>query len=169
MNYLAAQVNSPAASALGWTLVHSLWQGALVAAVLAAALCLFRSPRARYFAACLALITLLGAFCLTFQHELNLPTPALKPAQALRVPPGPANAPNEISHLPSAFSAADILPWLAPIWFAGLVFFQVRGLALWLTARRLRRRGVCAAAVLWRERLNALASRMAISRSILLF
>ena len=43
------------------------------------------------------------------------------------------------------FHAADYLPWLAPIWIAGVLFFHVRGMASWIAARRLRRRGVCAA------------------------
>jgi len=123
MNYL---VHSAAASALGWTLAHSLWQGALVAVALAAALCLLRSSRARYFAGCLALLTLLAAFCLTFRHELNVPAPILKASLSLRLPPIPQNAPSDFRHLPSAFRAADFLPWLAPFWFAGVLFFQLR-------------------------------------------
>ena len=82
MNYL---VHSAAASALGWALAHSLWQGALVAVVLSAALCVLQSPRARYFAGCLALLSLLAAFCLTFYHELNLPAPTLNGAILLRL------------------------------------------------------------------------------------
>jgi len=46
-------VQTPLAQAIGWTLVHSLWEGALVALVLAAALWALRSSRARYAAACL--------------------------------------------------------------------------------------------------------------------
>ncbi|MEO8369884.1 MAG: GWxTD domain-containing protein [Candidatus Solibacter sp.] len=166
MNYL---VHSAAASALGWALAHSLWQGGLVAVVLAAALCVLRSPRARYFAGCLALLTLLGAFCLTFRHDLNLPAPTFKGSLRLPLPPIPQNAPNDIGKLPSAFRAADFLPWLAPVWFAGVLFFQLRGLAFWLTARRLRRQGICAAADGWSRRLTALASRMKISRQVELF
>ena len=39
MNLLENWVQTPAAKALVWTLIHSLWEGALVALVLAAALC----------------------------------------------------------------------------------------------------------------------------------
>ena len=52
------QFVSPALTrALGWTLLHSLWQGALVAAVLAGALLLLRRQRAevRYAASAGAL------------------------------------------------------------------------------------------------------------------
>jgi len=54
-------VQTPLAQAIGWTLVHSLWEGALVALVLAAALWAFRSSRARYAAACLAMLAMLAA------------------------------------------------------------------------------------------------------------
>ena len=38
MNYVAHWVHTPAAAALVWTLAHSLWQGALIAAALWTAL-----------------------------------------------------------------------------------------------------------------------------------
>ena len=46
MSLLEIWVHNPAAAALGWTLVHSLWEGALVALVLAArsACCTGRGP-----------------------------------------------------------------------------------------------------------------------------
>jgi beta-lactamase regulating signal transducer with metallopeptidase domain len=54
--------------ALGWTLLHSLWQGALVAAVLAGTLLLLRRHRAevRYLASAVALGGLVLAAGLTF-------------------------------------------------------------------------------------------------------
>ena len=60
-------VHTPFASALGWTLVHSLWEGALVALLLGAALFVLRSSRARYIAGCVAMLALLVGFLLTFQ------------------------------------------------------------------------------------------------------
>jgi len=41
-------LRTPAAQALGWTLFHFLWEGAAIAAVLAAALLVLKSSRARY-------------------------------------------------------------------------------------------------------------------------
>ena len=76
---------SPALTrALGWTLVHSLWQGALVAAVLAGALLLLRRQRAevRYAASAGALGVVVALAGITFGIYLSsgerqgaLPTP----------------------------------------------------------------------------------------------
>jgi len=63
-------VHTPAAAALGWTLVHSLWEGAVVALALGAALLLLRSSRARYIAGCAAMLALLIGFFLTFRIVL---------------------------------------------------------------------------------------------------
>src|SRR2546430_16848088 len=66
MTLLENWVHSRYASALGWTLVHSLWEGALVALLVGAALLLLRSSRARYIAGCSAMLALLIGFFLTF-------------------------------------------------------------------------------------------------------
>ena len=49
MNALGTLLSGPLAHAIGWALVHLLWQGILVAAILAATLALMqrRSPNAR--------------------------------------------------------------------------------------------------------------------------
>ncbi len=64
------QFVSPALTrALGWTLLHSLWQGALVAVVLAGALLLLRRQRAevRYLASAGALALIVALSGLTFR------------------------------------------------------------------------------------------------------
>src|SRR5438552_9332778 len=63
MNAFLAAVDHPLAHRVGWVLLHSLWQGALVAALFA--LLQFalrgRSANARYLAGCAALALLLAA------------------------------------------------------------------------------------------------------------
>src|SRR5262245_35653354 len=56
-----------AAHAVGAALLHSMWQGTVIAAAATAALRRLRtaSPQARYFVACGALAALLGAFAIT--------------------------------------------------------------------------------------------------------
>lgn len=65
MRLLEAWVETPLAGAVGWTLLHSLWEGAIVSAALAAALVALRSARARYPAACLAMLVMLAGFGVT--------------------------------------------------------------------------------------------------------
>src|ERR1039458_4966774 len=63
----ALWVHTPVAQAVGWALIHFLWEGAALAAVLAAALFLLRpsAARARYAAACLTLFAMPVAFAIT--------------------------------------------------------------------------------------------------------
>ena len=57
-------------NALGWTLLHSLWQGALIAAIVGGIVAATRSPRVRYAAACFAMLVLLVSFAATFVRFL---------------------------------------------------------------------------------------------------
>ena len=66
MKLLETWVGTPLAGAVGWTLLHSLWEGAILAVALAAVLMATRSPRVRYAAACVAMLVMLGAFGVTF-------------------------------------------------------------------------------------------------------
>ncbi|PYT21591.1 MAG: hypothetical protein DMG58_31880, partial [Acidobacteria bacterium] len=65
MRILETWVATPLAAAVGWTLLHSLWEGAIISAALVATLVGMRSPRARYAAACVAMLVMLGGFGLT--------------------------------------------------------------------------------------------------------
>ncbi len=59
-------VHTRVAAAIGWTLFHSLWEGAIIALVLALALRLLRAASGRYGAACGAMLLLLAASGVTF-------------------------------------------------------------------------------------------------------
>jgi GWxTD domain-containing protein len=167
MNLLQSWVATPGAAALGWTLVHSLWQGALAALVLAVALRIFRCAEARYAAGCGALVLLAAAFAFTFARELPAqPLTAIHIAHSARFPGGPGNLLDPRHPMPPA--SLPYLPWLAPLWMAGVLAFQLRGMAAWMGARRLRSTGVCAAPAAWRERLDHLARRSRISRPVVL-
>ncbi len=56
----------PIAYGLGWALIHFLWQGALIALLLAAILPVLRVPRTRYVAACGAMTAMVAAFVATW-------------------------------------------------------------------------------------------------------
>lgn len=65
MTLIQRWVQTPLAEAVGWTLLHLLWEGAIISAALAAGLFAMRSARARYAAACIAMLLMMGAFALT--------------------------------------------------------------------------------------------------------
>jgi GWxTD domain-containing protein len=168
MTILQAWVHTPFARAAGWALFHSLWEGAAVAVLLALMLAFIRSSRGRYLAACVALLAILASFGITFalvlpreriestRRTLNFPVPA-DALQARDVPP------------PADSGVMDrILPWTAPFWLAGVFVFYLRHVASWAAAYRLRRAGVCVAPDIWLERLQRLATRVRLSRPVML-
>ena len=167
MSWLELWVHTPGVSALGWTVAHSLWEGPLVALALAVALGLLRSSRARYAAACLAMLALIGGICFTFQHVLwEQRMDGLGRALALGTAPEQLGDGSIVADVSARFRASELLPWLAPIWMAGVMFFQLRALANWVAVRRLGQRGVCAAAAGWQARMVRLGARMGVSRPV---
>jgi|GEM_PF-559054 len=169
MSLLETWVRTPTAAALGWTLVHSLWEGALVALALAGALCILRSGRARYAAGCFAMLALLACFGITFQHVLlQQRIQSAAPLRAIPAAPPDLGDGSSVARFQAGFNAVDYLPWLAPFWIAGVVFFQLRGVASCLAARRLRATGVCASTVFWQTRLDRLAVQLRLSTPVTL-
>src|SRR5207247_3636978 len=141
----------PAARALGWTLVHFVWEGAAIALGLAAALRAVRSSRARYAAACLAMLGMLAAFGVTYARLI--PTPANPARRATVETSGVSHGSVDwlAAKGPAQRSATDFPPWLAPFWIAGVLVFQLRSLASWIATQRLCRRGVCCAPDRWQR------------------
>ena len=123
MRLLEIWVATPLAQALGWTLLDSLWEGAIVAAALAAALWATRSARARYAAACAALLVMLGGFSLTLVRLLSEGARGLRTASV----PFPAwNTPPVADASGSSTpDLAALVPWLAPFWMAGVWIFAL--------------------------------------------
>jgi hypothetical protein len=135
MSLLETWVMTPLAGAIGWTLLHSLWQGAMISAALGAVLVATRSPRARYAAACMAMLLMLAGFGLTLVsvtpasvHGLRtVPTPAF-PAWNLRtgiIDPGR-----------SSVGLAAVAPWLAPFWMVGVSIAYLWHVAGWILVCR---------------------------------
>jgi GWxTD domain-containing protein len=155
---------SPLARTVSFALAHSLWEGVLIAVLLASALCVARSSRTRYGAACAAMLLMLASFGVTLVRLMPKPMDLAKaacvaiPAPTAGLPMVPENAP------PVAPGLAALLPWVAPFWAAGVLFFHLRSLGGWMAARRLRRSGVCHAPGDWQVRLDGLAERVRVSK-----
>jgi GWxTD domain-containing protein len=152
--------------AIGWTLLHSLWQGAIFAVILAAALSLVRSSRARYAAACVAMLAILAGFAVTLARVLD--SGSTSTVTAIPVAPGTLQAIDRTRDAASRFNSAILLPWLAPIWITGVFLFHLHSLTSWIAARRLLRRGVCAPPDPWPQRLARLRERLGISPPVTL-
>ncbi len=165
MRLLETWVATPLAGAAGWTLLHSLWEGAIIAAALAAALVTVRSARARYAAACVAMLMMLGGFGLILVRMMPEASHGARPATTPTFPawnvqtgidaPGPSNP-----------GLAAIAPWLALFWLVGVCIFYLGHAASWISVCRMRRRGVCFASEHWRKRMAGLSAQLRLSRPV---
>jgi beta-lactamase regulating signal transducer with metallopeptidase domain len=155
--------------ALGWTLVHFLWQGAAIALLLALANRALRraSAQARYVAACAALLLMLAAPVATFLR-LSRPFAA-----------GPVVAAASTAHISAAVipaagptvPPAGGIPWLpliVALWTAGVALLSIRMAGGLLVARRLKLRATPVASHEWRERIGNLAARIGLRRGVAL-
>ncbi len=167
MRLLERWVDTPLAGAVGWALLHSLWEGALISAALAVVLWAVRSPRTRYAAGCVAMLAMLAAFGLTLFLAMPGGTGGFQNI-------GRAGAPGWNVRLgfaglsPSTGSLAAKVPWLAPFWLAGVWIFALRHAGGWAFTLRLRRKGVCVAPEQWRRNLDRLRERLGVSRPVAL-
>jgi GWxTD domain-containing protein len=168
LSAMDALVRSASAKALGWTLLHSLWEGAVIALALAIVLGIARSSRVRYAAACLAMLGLLAGFGITF--DLLMPQQLSGVAVVRTIAPAPSLSPDDgrAANNRTPWDASELLPWLAPLWMAGVLLFQLRCLASWIAAGRLRRIGVCGPAQQWTEKLKELRARLRMTRPVTL-
>jgi GWxTD domain-containing protein len=167
MKLLETLVGTPLAGAVGWTLLHSLWEGAILAVALAAVLMATRSPRVRYAAACVAMLVMLGAFGVTF---VRMMPEGAESERAGKKPPFPVwrVAASVDGADPSSIVLAEAVPWLAPFWIAGVWIFYLRHVAGWISVSRMRRRGVCGVSEHWRNELAGLSARLHVSRPVVL-
>ncbi len=95
MTSLASLVDPTLVERLGWTLVHSLWQGVLIAAVSGILFFALRNARAqtRYLAACASLLLVVASAAITFSMiapaaQAAAPTAALRQTASHRRPLG---------------------------------------------------------------------------------
>lgn len=163
MSTFESILREPLMTALGWTLLHFLWQGALIAAVLTVALRILRDrdANARYVACCAAMGLMMLAPAVTFIVIMRLPEESL--AATL---PAALLADVRASGLWQRISGA--LPQLTLFWLAGVGIFQSRLLLCWINAQRMKRRGIHPAPPAWQEAVNDLARRIGTRRAVCL-
>jgi len=167
MRLLELVVGAPISEALGWTLVHLLWEGAIIAAALAAFLALVRSPRIRYVAACVALIAVVASFTITLIHFLPEHGRVPGPLNKMALPFGgrPSDA---IGSYGDFRSFETFVPWIAPLWIIGVCLFYMWCVVAWFSLSRMRRRGACSAPALWQQLVTRLACELKVSRPVVL-
>lgn len=174
MTHFASWISPDVLRALGWSLVHFLWQGAAIAALLAAGMALCRTATTRYALAVAALVLMLAAPVITFavlSHNSGTAS-SLAPAVSL------SSVPNIFSHPFAAASGspatidstsplrADALLWFVEIWFAGVIVLSLRTVGGVMLIERMRRRDAKPIEARVRELCLAVQQRLGIARAI---
>src|SRR5579875_2008538 len=142
-------------AALGWTLLHFVWQGIAIALLLYMALPFCRSALVRYNLGLTALVALATAPVATFLilYPASAPT---QPDAFNSFPPFhsfPALSTRVLSASPIASAASfDWQTWFVVAWFMGVLVFGIRALGGWIVIERLRRRTTHAIAASLRQR-----------------
>jgi beta-lactamase regulating signal transducer with metallopeptidase domain len=152
----------------GWTLIHFVWQGAVLAVLTAAVLrlCRYRSPETRYVIACGSLGAMLVSAGVTVA-TVWAPGPTFSDANAvaaaLNVAATVTPFSDEASRIrPDTFDLNALLPVLVWTWLAGVAFFLVRFSAGWWRIHRLRLAAMAEAASAWQTTGERLARRLGV-------
>lgn len=164
-------LSSSIAEALGWTLVHSLWQGLILTGIVALLLKIIpsRASDYRYGIALAGLLILVLATGITF---INLYTSTSIPTTVYTFAPAPSNfrATNQapVSLLAIAYQFMDAnMKWFIACWFTGAIFFLLRVAGGSIYVSTLRRESLSMTEE-WNVRLQTLAAQLNIQRPIAL-
>jgi beta-lactamase regulating signal transducer with metallopeptidase domain len=145
---------------VGLALVHFLWQGALIGAVLALALTLLRrhSPEVRYSVCVLGMTAMMVMpIVTTLSIVLGGHSGAVPRLTILHLPRSSGPTPDWL---------AALLPWVTVLWASGAFALQLRLAACWLLAEHLRRSGTRPAPARWRQELDRIRERLGVTRVV---
>ncbi|MGA8809209.1 MAG: M56 family metallopeptidase, partial [Thermoanaerobaculia bacterium] len=181
MNGISTLLGTPLAQAIGWALLHLLWQGVLVAAILAATLALLskQSANARYLASCgaLALLVVLGAATAYRSYEgsgelgvgsgSEATNTALLTAATQNTTPEVVDSttPPPTPHPVINFTKSH-LPQIVLVWLTGVLLLSVRLLFGWMRAHSIAKKNATEAAPEWQRNARRLAQALKLRRAV---
>lgn len=169
---MAEILGDPMVDALAWSLVHFVWQGAVIAIIAFAAMRATRLADGRYLLGVGALGAMLLAPVLTtvalFSPETTRPVPAMVGEVEALAPPGAMLTDETVASTASSAASTAGLPMgtLVLVWAIGVCVFMVRLGGGWVVARRLARRAVKPADTRLQALAAALARRLEIRRAV---
>lgn len=137
MNSLFTLIPVRWTEAIGWTLIHSLWQGLLIGLLTWLVLRSLNhfSARIRYRVAFAALLLLPVLAVITFTRVYE-PAAATADQQLVYMNTFSFNA--AAPEAPAAFNWLSLLPWVVTAWLFGAAFFMLRFAGGFLFVQRLR-------------------------------
>lgn len=182
MNFINNILPEKIIYSLGWTMVHSIWQGALIALLLFAFITLIKSSSAvKAKVSVIALGLMVVSFLTTFSVELasfnnNKIVPenavVLNNASQLETNSKTLNNPtdssspvvnvvNEIKNV-----LAENVSLLAMIWFAGFIIFTARFFGGFYITKKLKYSGTSFVPAEWQNRANSICYRLKILKPV---
>ena len=171
----------PVVEALSWTLIHFIWQGSIVALLLAIfnAALKRRSANLRYLVSCGALLMMLALPLTTFVFLYSNPAVTIAVANDRPAPPksltngfgtGSPRAGGLIEAQSQARNARELFtqfaPWLTSLWLAGVFSLSLRMLGGWLYSRRLKNHLAGPLSMKWQQRFAVLSRELRVLRPV---
>lgn len=155
---------------LGWTLVHFLWQGTLIAMLYTAVRGFVGSANGRYLLACAALASMMAAPLVTWYamgtSDRTPPVAMDRTAKAPGAIAAAATLPLAVQALVPAAQKAQWLQWAVAIWLAGASSLSLRMLGGWIMAARLRWKLARPAPLEWCHTMDRLRARLGLARAV---
>ena len=159
--------------ALGWSLLHFVWQGFALAAIASIGMTLFRRASLRYIAGVLTLLAMVTSVALTFVLLLNSRS-ALQAAEAAATPVVvfaqktflAQTVEPVIAGAPAKSLSAQALALLVEFWLAGVVFFALRTAGGLIYLERLRRAASVSVAPALLLKCRELQARLGLQRFV---
>lgn len=152
---------------LGWTLVHFLWQGALLGLLARACLGLLKgaSPHVRYNLACLFFLAMGLVPILTFT-SLGAAAPITVGAAATTPQSVIVAAGEGAGNWAWSVWITSATPWLVLAWAVGVVLFTIRLLFGWQRVSRLKVEGLTEPPAQWQHTLDRLVRQFDLARPV---
>lgn len=190
MNYLQNILNESLVQAIGWTILHSIWQGALIVVIAALVLSFFKNPssKLKYNIYTSTLFAILASSLATFAY---LHHTAETPKIEWSVPVEVQNDKNDIVELVfldninstasetqeaetsvSAFfsqasSLADeYMGLIVVLWILGCLFFSIRFIGGFLYIQQLKKHSIYPVETYWKQKLELIQKRVGIQKSV---
>jgi beta-lactamase regulating signal transducer with metallopeptidase domain len=178
-------LREPAAQAIGWALLHFVWQGTLVGVLTATALAALRKGAAdvRYVVAAIGLslmVTLPAVTAIQLWRSATLQSstarvevsdPTVTTAAAPDAPRADQTASESAPSRSRMLDSIRIEPWLPMLvlgWLTGVAVLSLRLLSGWLWVQRIKFHGIAAAGDGWPHIAQRLCRRLHIRRRVCL-
>jgi len=174
MNFNSLQ--QPLTEALGWTLIHSLWQGLIIAALLALAIRFVKnkSPKLTYQLCCLSLLGLVAWMTSTFINHFHWPLEVGAPFAELNA----SATDNGIAFFTSTLSFQQNIDIffqsfiqsyadeLVMLWLLGVGVFGLKWIGTLYFTYTLKRQNISPAIAEWQQMAKHFSKKLGIKKAV---